>query len=292
MLTAKIIQKLVFIVTGALIFYSQAMLWQNYFAERTGKRLELNFMDPEYHLQRASGHVIEEELRKAIKLDPSNAHIHVRLADYYLANSGGTTPVLALNEYRNALLFSSKEQHAEILEKAYAKISQDYLILKKIVPDTDTARHSFAAFLRDKKLYEEASTEYKRLTENTSNRYILADSYNWTAIIYMWQNNFSEAIKYFYKAADTTENNEYRSWIFCNLGNIYLSTFEYKKAESAFRAAIKNYNKMAAGYYGLGSVYENTGDRAKARSYYQKTLKYRPDDYIKSQAKKKIEELR
>src|SRR3989338_4103515 len=104
MLTDKNAARIIFITSLIVIFYSQIIVWQNYLAERAGKRPELNFMDPEYHLQRGMDSESEEEFKKAIRLNPTNARAYHELANYYVNKSelkqaaGEYSKVLALSQ--------------------------------------------------------------------------------------------------------------------------------------------------------------------------------------------------
>lgn len=283
----------VFIFSSVIVFYSQNLMWQ----QKSGKHFESNSMSPSYHLTLAVSYIssndlarAEEEFQKSIKLNPTSPIIHYKIANYYVSYFGQSKSNEAFQEYKTAMLFSDKDLQIKILEEVYANVTQDYLYLKKIIPNTDTARHSFAGFLRDKKLYEDAILEYGQLIKDASSNYIITDSYNWTAIICLWQGKFDEAMEYFNKAVGIAKDNKYKSWIFRNLGNMYLDKGDAQKAKETYKQAIKIDPAHWANYYGIGYVCEKMGSQREAANYYRKALQLNPGDY-KPRILKRLEQL-
>ena len=279
MTVSKNISKIIFIIGLGVVFYSQIILWQNYLLEKTGKPPELNFMDAEYHIQRGIQYQSEDELRKAVKLDPINPGIRIKLASYYFSAPGAGNQDKARKEYEKALLYSSEKQQLKIFEDVYANITQDLVFLKSVVPDTGLAMHSFAAFLCDKKFYEQAASEYKFLIKTTSDSYTLSDSYNWLGIMCLWSAKYDEAIGYFNSAISTVKDDKYKSWILRNLGYAYLNKNDFQKTVEIYKVAIKTDPACWASYYIMGSAYEKMGLKKEAGEYYYKSLQHNPGSY-------------
>lgn len=287
----------IFIFSSAAFFYSQILVWGNYF-----NRAHVNYFDASYRLGLAESYFAllqhakaEEEFLKAIRLDRTNPLVHYKLANFYASYPDGTKLSQAHNEYRKAILYSERDFQLKILEEIYKNHTQDYLLLREIVPKTDRTIYVFAEFLRDKKIYSEAILEFGqaiRLGSKTRNNEILAGSYNWIGIIYMWQGKFDEAVKNFDMASALTENNAHKSWVFRNLGNAYMNMGNLEKAKEAYEKAIKKDPKKGINYYGLGNVYEKMGLTARAHRYYQMAMKFGLDEYTKSQIFKKLELLK
>jgi len=289
--------KFVFLFSIAAFFYSQMLVWGNYFNPSF-----INYFDSFYHLELAGKclslddpQMAEDEFRKAIALNPTNPFAHYKLANYYASRPNADKLNLAYVEYNKAMLYSERKFQLKILEEIYKNHAQDYSLLKDIVPKTDKAVYLFAEFLRDKKLYDEAILEFKEavvLADQTHKNGITAVSYNWIAIIYMWQGKLDEAIEYFNRGLKPAKDIRFKSWMLRNLGSAYLNIGEYKKAEDALKNAIKNDPKIAANYYVLGNVYERMDRIDEAKEYYRKALKFKPDEYTKNQSIKKLEELK
>lgn len=287
----------IFICSCAAFFYSQILVWGNYF-----NRGHVNYFAPSLHLELAGKYLssndvrmAEDEFRKAVRLDPTSPFVRYKLANYYASYSDTDKLSRAYAEYNKAMLYSERDFQLKILEEIYKNHTQDYLLLREIVPKTDRTIYVFAEFLLDKKIYSEAILEFEQailLANQARNSEILTGSYNWIGIIYMWQGKFDEAVKNFNMAAALTEDNAYKSWIFRNLGNAYLNIGDLKKAKEAYEKAIRNDPKKGINYYGLGDVYEKMGQKAQARHYYQMALNFRLDEYTKSQIFKKLELLK
>jgi len=289
----KNVTKIIFFIGFWAVFYSQAVLWRNYLAERTGRQPELNFMNAQYHFQRGIEYGSEEELYKAVKLDPTNPHTHHKLASYYVSFYAGARLDRAYEEYRKAMLFADEKFLSKILQDAYDN-AQNIQRLKEIVPNTGKARYLFAEFLRDKNIYDEAILEFKQaalMSGQARNNKILAGSYNWIAIIYMWQGRFADAVEYFDKAYFCARENVLKSGILRNLGNTYAGMEDFKKAESACKKSIESDPSAAANYYTLGNVYDKIGLPRQARDCYYTALKFTNDRYLLEQISKKLKEI-
>jgi len=252
-------------------------------------------MDAQYHLQRGIDYASEDEFRKAVKLSPTNPAAHYQLANYYARYAGGVRLNQAYEEYKKAALFSDKKFQRNILEEIYKINPQDYPRLKEIMPDTAAAKHSLAEFLRDKKLYDESISEYREavlLAGNSNNDLILEDSYNWIAILYMWQEKYEYAVENFNKALDIVKDRAYKSWILRNLGNTYTNMKNFDKAKSAYEQAIKNDPANWVNYYGIGSVYEAMELNSKADRYFKMALRFNPPKDYKQQILRKLSQLK
>ena len=164
----------------------------------------------------------QEEFRRAAELGFTDAQLHYKLAGYYLALFPEGRLNDAYEEYKKALLYAEPEFQLKIMEEIYQSHAQDYNWLTAIIPDTAQARHAFAGFLREKKIYNESIAEFKKAAELVREKRendILADSYNWIGIIYMWQANYGQAVEYFNKSLIFARDRLYKSWVFRNLGN-------------------------------------------------------------------------
>jgi len=162
-----------------------------------------------------------QELEKAGALWPADAQLHYEIADYY-AKLGIAQSPQSVNEYRQAMSFADSKLQSEILERNFSGDPAGYEQLRKIVPDTDKARFVFAEFLREKKLYDQSLLELQRsaaLAQESHNRDILRDSYNWIGIIYFLKGEFTPAVEYLNKAyAFIGDDNKYKAWVLSNLG--------------------------------------------------------------------------
>ena len=302
----------VFIFSFIFILYTQFALWRQYPAEKgfdTANWDERRYLDAisyqplnmHYRLKLASFYIYlgkagpaEGQFLKAVKLDRTNSVVHYDLANFYASELGGSRLDLAAEYYKKAMSFSPEGFQPDILDNAYKNFKGDYGRLRNIVKQTDVANHMFAGFLRDKKRYKESVREFKKsviLADKNKNRYIKADSTNWIAIIYGWQGDISGAIKYFERAIDLAEDNSYKGWIYRNMGNTYLNSGDFKKAESACKKSIESDPSAAANYYTLGNVYDKIGLPRQARDCYYTALKFTNDRYLLEQISKKLKEI-
>jgi len=290
MLLNKNVGKSILVIIGIIIFYSQTVIWQSYIFNESGRNIKLNFMDPEYHLKRGMDYASEEEFSKAVKLGPANPSVYYKMANYYISVSSGADLSKAHEAYKNAILYSLPGQQSKILEEIYTKITQGPGRLKEFMPDTDAAKHLYAGFLKDKKLYGEAASEYKHLVQVASDNYILADSYNWLAIICLWQGRFDEAIEDFNKSLSIVKDDKYKSWIFRSMGDTYLNKGDFHNAKNLYRQAIKADPAYWANYYGMANVCQKMGLKKEAVDYYSKALQRNPAGY-KPEILKRLDQL-
>lgn len=101
------------------------------------------------------------------------------------------------------------------------------------------------------------------------------------------QNNASE--QYLYRISQDCKDEQIVLKSHLLLGNIYLERGQYEDAEKEFNLILEKNENSADALYGLGLIYESTGDLVKARSEWRKVLRIQNNHPL---ALKKISEIK
>jgi len=104
-----------------------------------------------------------------------------------------------------------------------------------------------------------------------------ATTYNNIALIYDRKGEYKKAVEYFQRAIEISERYGYyrgASIVKLNLGNTHRKMKDYEKAEKYILEGLEGVRKVgdkyweALGYYGLGLLYRDKGDKKTAKDYF------------------------
>ncbi len=90
---------------------------------------------------------------------------------------------------------------------------------------------------------------------------------------YYKNQQLSSAKAYLHRISTSTQDDTLRLKSSALLGQIYLEEQNYIDAEKEFRSILEKDPNFADAYYGLGVIYEKTGDLVKARAEWRKALR-------------------
>ena len=252
----------------------------------------------QYHLDLALAYAAQKkdsdaskQFLDALKLDPTNPHVYLKLAGYHISQPSISRLREAYDEYKKAIFYSEYKDRSKVLEEMYEKYKQNYLALSCAMPMTAESRFMLAGFLRGNKRFKESARELRKaiiLADKNYNQDIKADSLNWIAVMYMWDSKYDTAANYFKAAVKINNKN---SWFFYNMGVTYLQINRLDEAKRAFEESIRIDRTKSEYYLGLGSVYEKMGSSNSARKYYLKALAFKPDGQTKAEINGRLKQL-
>ena len=168
-------------------------------------------------------------------------------------------------------------------EKGLQLGNQSLLLSKKLnwKNGISLAYYSIGTNHSKKADYDKALENYKKALENSSDNKIVCKVYRGIGIVYMFQNNYSKALDYDFKALkiyESNKDNEGIAAVLSNIGIVYFDlknnakALEYYKKALFINQKLKNNVNMAANLGNLGHVYTEMKMFDKAIDYYKKTV--------------------
>ena len=209
---------------------------------------------------------------KSVELDPTFAVAHWGLYTAYMntsrsAKAIGTLQATMQHIYRlpETLRFRVKEEYYLVTEDPEKRIT----VLKmwaKLYPKNVNAHFALAQEYLNRRLYEDAISEYNTILSIDPERYYYL---RYIGNIYLEKGNFKEALKY-YLQHQKKYPNDYRS--FMALGELYFKRGEYEKAREHFLKAQIIEPKATATLTRLADISIETGDFPAALRQYEEAL--------------------
>jgi O-antigen ligase/Tfp pilus assembly protein PilF len=111
------------------------------------------------------------------------------------------------------------------------------------------------------------------------------------ASLYIKRGEIGKAIPYLEKAIKYQQDKRSMLSLQLQLGNIYLTIRDFKKAEQHFSEAIKNNPKSPEAYYGLAGAYVNQGKKELTVEALQKVIELAPESKIAGYAKVMLKKM-
>jgi tetratricopeptide (TPR) repeat protein len=111
------------------------------------------------------------------------------------------------------------------------------------------------------------------------------------ASLYIKRGEIGKAIPYLEKAIKYQQDKRSMLSFQLQLGNIYLTIRDFKKAEQHFSEAIKNNPKSPEAYYGLAGAYVNQGKKELTVEALQKVIELAPESKIAGYAKVMLKKM-
>lgn len=197
--------------------------------------------------------LVERDIQKgekAVKAEPANVNIRLRLADLYIQN------------------------------KQIDQAIGQYKVVLKINPDYEEAIVGLGIAYMEKGLDSKAIVQFKKEIKIAENKQfsrinqLLEKAYYLLGTVYLKQKKYDQAIKQFKMSLlnePTASDTRY------HLGIVYFKKGSYDQAIAQFKEALKYDPLYAQPHYGLGLVYEKRGEKGKAIDEYKKALKKDPD---------------
>lgn len=213
-------------------------------------------------------------LQKALKIDENNFDASLKMGeiafyskDYDLAMEN-LNKVTAKDKNNTTALFMKGFIYKEIGDTANA-----VTLFRKVIdlhPDYEPAYEELGllyAQYKNKLAVEYLNTALTLEPQNINVLYGLA-------MLYQELEDADLANEYYVKILEIDPNNKY-AWY--NRGWMELVLYEdYQSAIEFFTKAIECDNRYADAYYNCGVAYENLGEKAKAKQYYDETLAIDP----------------
>jgi tetratricopeptide (TPR) repeat protein len=212
----------------------------------------------------------EEEYRRALMFDPSEARAYYALGNLYFEQ--GRFPE-AIQAYKESVRIKPNDSVARKnlgtayeAQRKYSEAIEQYQEALKLDPNYAHAYHNLAQVYARERRYAEAAEQFKRAIEIEPN---YARAHNGLGNVYYAQKNYQAATDEFRRAIQLDPNYVHA---YANLGNTYYAEQRYQEAIETYERTIELNPRDAHAYANLGNVYFTQKRYEDAIRFYSRAM--------------------